>query len=131
MLFKLAISLILTFTSTSWADCPEDVQVLAKGQVANCDGLLMSPKASKKADEAIQDAKYYKLLSDKLIERQDYTTKEINILDQRLKLYVEQSNTLAKELVYKENQDKWQRFVWFGAGILVAGLSVYAAAQLK
>jgi hypothetical protein len=131
VLFKLAISLILTFTSVSWADCPEDIQVVTKGQIVNCDGILLSPIASKKADEAIQDSKYYKALSDKLIERQDYTTKEMNILDKRLQLYVEQSQILSKELVYKENQDKWQKFVWFGLGVAVSGLAVYSASQLK
>jgi hypothetical protein len=131
MLLKLAISLTLMFSSVSWADCPEAVSVINKGDKAVCDGILLSPEASKKADEAVQDAKYYKMLSEKLIERQQYTDKEINILDKRLKLYMEESNTLATQLVHKDNADKWQKIVYFGLGVVVTGLAVYGAAQIR
>lgn len=116
--------------TTQLDKCPEDVQVLEKGQIANCDGLLFSPDASKKADQAIQDSKYYKDLSDLLIKRQDYTTKEINVLDQRLKLYMDQSYILSKELTYKENEDKWQKVIYFGLGVLATGIAIYGTSEL-
>lgn len=131
MLKRIVILCLFVINQCVWANCPEDIQVLSKGEVANCDGLLFSPNASRKADEAIQDAKYYKLLSDRLYQRQDLTQKEINILDERLRLYMDQSQTLAKELTYKENEDKWQKFMYFGLGVLATGIAVYGASQLR
>jgi hypothetical protein len=123
--------LILSFSQTGWAKCPEDVQVINKGQVANCDGLLFSPEASKKVDETQQDAEYYKSLSAKLQIRHDYMLKEQEILDKRLKLYVDQSNTLAKEVIDKDNSDKWQKLGYFALGVLATGAAVYGAAQIN
>ena len=128
------IRLILIFsliTQTALANqCPEDIQVITKGDVANCDGLLFSPEASKKADESIQDAKYYKELAEKLKERQSYADKEINVLDQRLKLYIDQSQILAEQVHRKESEDKWQKLIYFGLGVLATGVAVYGASKI-
>lgn len=128
----LSILLICIFSlnQSVWAKCPEDVQVLEKGQVANCDGLLFSPEASKKADEAIQDVKYYKSLTDKLGSRIEYSNKETDVLEKRLKLYMDQSNILAEQMVKKENEDKWQKVLYFGLGVLATGIAVYGASNL-
>jgi hypothetical protein len=122
--------LILSFSQTTLAVCPDPIQVLSRGQVANCDGLLFSPEASKKVDETQQDAEYYKSLSEKLQVRHDYMVKESEILDKRLKLYVDQSNTLALELTHKETEDKWQKIGYFALGVFATGIAVYAEAQV-
>lgn len=126
-MLKSILVFILLFNQTAFADdCGDDVQVVTKGQVVKCDGVLLSPDASKKANEAIDDAKYYKGLSDKLYQRQSYTDKEIDTLDQRLKLYVDQSQTLATTV----QEDKWQKFIYFGLGVLATGIAVYGAKQI-
>lgn len=127
---SILILFVFNFNQSVWAKCPEDVQVLEKGQVANCDGLLFSPEASKKADEAIQDVKYYKSLTDKLGSRIEYSNKETDILEKRLKLYIDQSNILADQMVKKENEDKWQKVIYFGLGVIATGIAVYGASQL-
>lgn len=131
MLQRIAIICLFVFNQCAWAGCPEDVQVISKGEVANCDGLLFSPDASKKADEAIQDVKFYKELTDRLYKRQELVQKEVNILDQRLKLYMDQSHILSKELTVKNNEDKWQKLIYFGLGVVATGVAVYGASQLN
>jgi len=127
----LLIAVIFTLSQSVWAKCPEDVQVINKGEIANCDGLLFSPEASKQVDETQEDAKYYKDLSDKLQVRRDYADKEINILDKRLHLYIQQSEILAKEVYRKEREDKWQKFLYFGLGVLATGIAVHGASELN
>ena len=105
--------------------------MINKGEIANCDGLLFSPEASKQVDETQEDAKYYKDLSDKLQVRRDYADKEINILDKRLHLYIQQSEILAKEVYRKEREDKWQKFLYFGLGVLATGIAVHGASELN
>jgi len=124
--FKKVLITILTvysfgFSQTSWANCPEDVQVITKGQAAPCDGILLSPTASKKVDEDQQDLKYYKSLSEKLQVRQDYSNKENEILDQRLKLYIDQSQTLASELSRQKNYSELQKYGYLLLGVIITG----------
>lgn len=118
--------LILLISIQSFAACP-DVQELKAGDTVPCDGIFLSPDASKKADDAVQDAKYYKTLSDKLQVRQDYMNKEVNILDERLKLYVNESQVLAKA----NANSSWEKVGYFVLGIVVTGVAVRGAAELK
>lgn len=118
--FKLLL-IILIFSQSVFADdkCLEPVYVLDKGQAAPCSGVLLSPEASKKADEALQDAKYYKGLSEDLFKRRDLTNKEINILDQRLKLYIDLSQSQARQLSYSE----WEKFGYLALGVIITGVA--------
>lgn len=127
MLKSILLIFILALNQTAYADdCGDDVQVVTKGQVVKCDGVLLSDAASKKANEAVNDAKYYKTLSDKLYQREDYTNKEVNILDQRLKLYIDQSQALATTV----QQDKWEKILYFSLGVIVTGVAFYGAKQI-
>ncbi len=112
-------------------DCKESVTLLQEGQKAECTGFLFSPEAEKKATQAYEDAKYYKELSDLLHNRNKLTNEEISILDQRLKLYQEQSHLLAQEAQRKDREDFWQKTLYFGLGIVATGIAVYGAGQLK
>ena len=122
--------LVLNQTAMAADQCPEDIQELNKGQVANCSGLLFSPEASKKADEMAADSKYYKEVNEKLVQRKELTDKEISVLDQRLKLYMNESQVLATELSRRESGSSYQKFLYFGLGVLATGISFYGASKL-
>lgn len=126
----LALILVLNQTAFAADTCPEDIQVLNKGQVANCSGILLSPNASKQMDEAIADSKYFKEINLKLIERKELTDKQVSILDQRLQLYMNESTVLAKELSTRDSQSSFQKIMYFGLGVLATGIAVYGASRL-
>jgi len=129
---KYIISLILVISSIQgFGECKNSVELLEKGQIAPCTGLLYSPNADKQAAQDNIDAKHYKDLSDLLYKRQELTTKDISILDQRLHLYMEQSNTLATQLHKKERDSEWQKFIYFGLGVLATGAAFYGVSHLK
>lgn len=121
---------IFLFSQLTFAACPEDIQVINKGDIANCSGLLFSPEASKKVDENQQDAEYYKKLNDQLYKRRDLSIKEVETLDKRLKLYMDQSETLARQLYKKEKEDKWQKVIYFSLGVIATGIAVKGAAEI-
>ena len=110
--------------------CAEPVQLLNHGDKAPCTGFLFSPEQEKKVYEATQDAKYYKELSDKLMKRQELQTEQLQIMDERLKLYMNQSNTLAIELQKEKSDSFWKKTLYFGLGIIVTGVAVSAAKGL-
>jgi hypothetical protein len=115
---------------TAHADsCDKAVVLLKKGEPAPCEGFLFSPDAEKKASQAVDDAKYYKDLSELLHSRNDLLQKQLAINDERLMLYMKTTEELAQEVVRKQHEDFWQKAAYFGLGIAVTGLSIYAAAQ--
>lgn len=127
---NILLALIFTLNQTAFAECP-DVKEVKEGDKIECDGVFLSPDAAKKIDLQQVDLKYYKDLSNRLFERKELVDKEINVLDQRLKLYQDQSALLADKLTEKESTNKWERVVYFGLGVLATGLAVYGAKQLQ
>lgn len=128
-MIKFFIAFCIFFNSIAFA-CPESVQPLKKGEVANCDGLLYSPGADDQAAKDHLDAKYYKEINLRLEKRKELTDKEIEILDKRLNLYVNQSEVLADQLARKESANKWERIIWFGLGVVATGIAVHGASRL-
>lgn len=131
-MIKILLVSLLIIPNYSFANsCPEPVQIIQAGQTANCDGFLFSDDAEKKASQAIDDATYYKDLSELLHKRSELSNKQIGILDQRLNLYMTSSNELAKEVVRKRDQDFWQKTIYFSLGVIVTGIAFYGASKLK
>lgn len=129
--FTNLLVIILFSCNVMATDCKEAVSLLNEGEKASCTGFLFSPDAEKKASQAYEDSKYYKELSDLLNKRNQATNDEIKILDERLKLYQDQSFLLAQEVQKKEKEDFWQKTLYFGLGILATGIAVYGAGQLN
>jgi hypothetical protein len=113
------------------SDCLESVTLLQKGDPSPCTGFLFSPDAEAQAESDSRDAKYYKLLSERLDERSVLILNQNEILEKRIQLYIEQNNTLANEVVKKERRSEWQKVGYFLLGVGVTSLAVYGAAQLK
>lgn len=126
------IRLILIFVlfANNALACSEDVQIIEKGQTANCTGFLFSPIAAKKADEAADDRDYYKKLSEKLEQRQKLQDERSKVLDKRLQLYMEQSHILSEKLTERENRSEWEKVLYFSLGVVVTGVAVYGAGRL-
>lgn len=123
---------LLMFSNNVFAsDCKEAVKLLKEGEKAECTGFLFSPEAEKKASQAYDDVKYYKDLSELLHKRNQLTNEEIKILDERLKLYQDQSHLLAEQVNKKEREDFWQKTLYFGMGILATSIAVYGASKLN
>lgn len=121
---------VLFSINVSATECKEAVTLINEGQKAECTGFLFSPDAEKKASQAYDDAKHYKELSELLHRRSELTNQEIKILDERLKLYQDQSHLLAQEVQKKEKEDFWQKTLYFGLGIVATSVAIYGAAQL-
>lgn len=93
-----------------YADCPQNVQPIKEGQVANCEGYLFSPGAESEAHKAKEIA--------------DLQRSENEILEQRLKLYMDTTSDLSKDIAKRDNNESYIRLFYFGLGVLVAGFAV-------
>lgn len=119
---KIILSVVFAFSGATYADCPNNVQPIKKGEVAVCDGFLFSDGAEKTASQARDDADYYKKLSDKLQEKSDLEDKQSQILNDRLKLYIDESKALSKTVAQKDNTESLYRFVYFALGVVITGV---------
>lgn len=68
-----------------------------------------------------QNIEDYKLLTNKLKEKIDLQSKEINILDQRLSNYMTLADSATKELGNKETTEGLYRFGYFVLGAVITG----------
>lgn len=122
---KLILSVLIVFSMFNYSlasDCPEKVQVIEKGQEANCDGFLFSDEAEKEAAEARDDVKYYKKLTTKLEKRIEIGNKSEDIVLKRLETYKTISDELAKEKARNENLELIKNTVYFSFGALVTAI---------
>lgn len=123
-MLKIILTTILLFTTPIYADCLKDVQVIKQGQEASCDGFLFSNTAEKQAEEYRSDSLFYKSYSDKLQEKIKLEDNEIDILQKRLNLYIQESNALSNEVAKRDNNEGLYRFAYFVLGIVTTGLLV-------
>lgn len=113
------------------SDCLESVTLLNKGTPSPCTGFLFSPEAEQQVTSDSLDLEYYKTLSKRMEERYDLMLQQNEILDKRLKLYMDQSYQLSKEIQEKEDKSSLKTIGWFLLGVGVTGLAVYGAGQLN
>lgn len=119
---KLLLCVFMVYSQCSYSDCPKDVQVIKQGQAANCDGFLFSDEAERDAEDYKNSADYFKELSDALKEKSRLQADENKILEQRLKLYVDTTQTLSQDLAKRDTNETLYRFVYFSLGVLVTGV---------
>jgi hypothetical protein len=129
-LFTYLLVFLLSFNSYA-TNCKESVVLLEEGKPAPCTGFLFSPSAEKQASKAVDDAKYYKELSDLLHNKNELLISELKVQDERLMLYMKSTHELAQEVNRKQNEDFWQKTLYFSLGIVTTSLAVYGAAQLS
>ncbi len=118
----LVLSILLSIVTPVYAtDCPQDVQTINQGDKANCSGFLFSGSAEKAAESYRTDATYYKSLSDALQKKSNIQTDENSVLEKRLKLYMDSTQSLSQDLAKHDSSETLYRALYFSIGVLVTG----------
>lgn len=105
-----------------YADCPQKVSPINKGDVAQCDGFIFSDDAEKQAAQAVRDADFFKQVNDQLVRKSTAQQTENEILERRLNLYMQQSEVLAKDTARRDNTESLYRVLYFGLGVVMTGI---------
>lgn len=124
---KVILSCLLAFNAPVFADsgsCPQNVQVIHQNEKANCDGFLFSGPAEQAAEQDRDDSKYYKSLSDALQSKTDLQAEENQILEKRLKLYMDSTQSLSQDVAKRDSTETWVRLGYFVLGVLGTSLVV-------
>lgn len=126
------LSLLLCFHGTySYAvtapptldqNCP--VEPIKQGDKAPCDGFYFNSDAEARARQAVDDADYYKRLSDKQAEKITLQDNENQILEKRLSLYMNESESLIKDRNSSASAEKLYLIGAFALGVIATGLAV-------
>lgn len=118
---KKSLSLFLSvflYLQYSFGNCSKPVQYLTEGKPSPCTGYLFSPEQELEVRTKVND--YNRLLE--LTKKQDEL---ITIQDLRLAKQVEINDNLRKQNQHMENTTMTEKLLWFGAGILLTGSTVY------
>jgi hypothetical protein len=126
-MFRLTIILLvilgLSVPTIGYADnC--NVAPIKKNAPAPCDGFYFNKDAEKQAETYRDDVSYYKALSDKLTDRAKTQDNENAVLEQRLKLYMDETQSLSKDIATHDSNETWIRLGYFVLGVVGTGLVV-------
>lgn len=116
------LAIIIALTSPVLADCPNNVQPIKKGEAAVCDGFLFNSETEMQARKNAQDAAYYEVLYNYSDKKNKIQEDQNSILEKRLKLYMDESETLSKRVANTETTESLYRFGYFALGVLVTGV---------
>lgn len=114
-LIKSLLLVCLIGSSVSFADCAKNVQPIQEGQPAQCSGFLFSDGAEREASTARD-------LVQKLQQKSDLQSKEIDIQGQRLSLYMNESLVLSKERAQHENTKDLNNLFYFTLGVVATAI---------
>lgn len=84
---------------------------LKKGEIAQFSGVLFDYRSAEEATRSDKLLPLYKDLTSDL-------EKKNEILSERVNLWMDKSNELAKDAVRAESSSRWTGVLWFGLGVL-------------
>jgi hypothetical protein len=102
-----------------------DATPIKSGQPAPYDGLLLTPEKAQEVKNTYVERDGYKLLNDSLQKSLDLSGGAFNLSEQKVNILLEQNNKLAVNLNEARTTSNFEKFMWFGLGVLGASLAVY------
>lgn len=115
------LSVCLTMCPISFADTC-DVAPIKQGQPAPCDGYYFNKDAENRAEQARDDADFYKKLSNAQGYKSGILQDENDVLQKRLNLYIQESKDLSEAKAKSETTETLIRVGYFTLGVLVTAL---------
>lgn len=117
---KCILVIALIFSNSALAK----VQPIKQGDTATYDGFLFDHDSENEAEQDRTNAAFYKELSDKQAEKIALQDKESSILDQRLQLYINESNVLIKDKAQNDVTERLFLIGSFALGVIATALVV-------
>lgn len=114
---------MLTSSFATWADCAKPVTYLSQNDPAPCSGYLFTQE--KELDVRIKVSAY-----DNLMKLNDKNNELIDILSKRVENQSQQNLLLQNEINQRNNNDYWQKTLFFILGSLVTITLTYTAIQI-
>ncbi len=121
------IVIMLLFSSVSQAT--DSVVYLPKDQKAPYDGYLFTPDMEKEVRLNTINLKYSEELNASLVKINAIHKDNLQILDQRVKLYQDQSDSLAKSLESSRSTSFFEKTLYFGLGAIITGGIAYGVTK--
>ena len=117
----LSISLIVGSSSSFSYDSVH----LQKGTQAPFEGLLFSLEDASKLRVDLLEKDTYLLLNESYKKSFNLLEASTKLKDEQFDLVMKRNLELTKSLNSQKDMNDWERFMWFGLGILTSTLTVY------
>ena len=106
-----------------------DVQFIEKDKVAPFDGFLFPPEKANEVKVKVIERDNYKALSESYEKSLNLQKQNYDYQAEKIKLYMDQNDNLAKNLYAERNVSDWTKVMWFGVGVLATVLTLYGVKQ--
>lgn len=122
LLKLLSISLIVVSSTPSQA---YDSVLLQKGVIAPFEGVLFSVEDAGKLRVELLEKETYQLLNESYKKSFNLVEASNKLKDEQFDLVMKRNLDLTKALNSQKDMNDWEKFMWFGLGILTSTLTVY------
>lgn len=99
-----------------------DMKFIPKDTPAPYAGYLFDEESAQKVRLSLLELDYQKEFNASLLNTIKLKDENIEIADNRVKLYQEQTVKLAQDLQDQKSKDFWNNFLYFGLGVVTAGV---------
>lgn len=108
----------------------EDVIRLEKDKPAPFTGYLFTDSKTKEIRIQLLEREAYKELNESLEKTNSLYKQNTEMKDQQIKIITEQNTNLAKNLREERSTSNWERFMWFGLGVLATGAALHGLKEI-
>lgn len=120
----------LIIVSTINTSLSQDSVPITKGTPAPFSGILLNKSKAEQVRIELIERDQFKIFNQTLLENSDLQNKIINNQKKQVDILLKQNDNLVEKIEIKEKVSNIEKIVWFGLGIVSAGLSVYGASLL-
>lgn len=115
-----AILLVLILLTQSAFGCTKPVTHLLEGDKAPCEGYLFSPEQEKEVRGKVE-----------IMEQQTHVIQDQDALIVNLKQQIDNETKQTQNLNSQLNASSWDKYIYFGLGVLATSAAIYGASHLK
>jgi hypothetical protein len=127
----LLISLIVSSLLISTTAFSEDAVLINKNDKAPFTGVLLDTKKAQEYKNTTVERDNLKDLNLSLSTSLNLQTDLIQRKDTQLKLVLDQNDKLSQSVEKSRDTSELEKIVWFGLGIIISGISVYAYSKIN
>jgi hypothetical protein len=109
----------------------QDVTLLNKGEPAPYKGLLFTESKANEIRKELLELDTLKLMEKSYEKSIKYYKDNEELYKHKVDTLLVQNDKLSAAYIQIRERSDWENRLWFGLGMVLTGLAVYSAAQLK
>lgn len=133
--FLIIASLVTSVSRADVSSAPRTEEAtnsiyLIKGAITPYEGFLLSKEQALKIKSQLEESDDIKNINVSLTKIRDLYKNNSDIKDQQINTLLDQNNKLVKSISDTQVTANWDKYIYFGLGVLATGLAFYATKKV-